>query len=153
MLKIRNVVSKDIDSFVQIYKEAYKGLEEYAYTRTKDIKWYFRWLMSRDKDGFFVAEVNGKPVGFVGCDTNWISIFEKDVVGEIHEIFVHPDWQGKGIGKTLLLKALSYIKSKNRKLAGLWVGIKNEKAKQFYRKMGFIEVGTWGKWLRMIKRL
>ena len=105
-LRIRNATNDDLDSFIQIYREAYRGLEEYAYTKTKDIRWYFRWLMNRDRDGFFVAEVDGKPVGFVGCDANWVSLFENDTVGEIHEIFVHPDWQRKGIGKILLLKAL-----------------------------------------------
>jgi len=152
-LRIRNATNDDLDSFVQIYKEAYRGLEEYAYTKTKDIRWYFRWLMNRDRDGFFVAEVDGKPVGFVGCDANWVSLFENDTVGEIHEIFVHPSWQRMGIGKILLLKALDYAKSKGRKLAGLWVGMTNERAKRFYKKMGFVETGSWGKWLRMIKTL
>ena len=152
-LRIRNVTNRDLDAFVRIYKDAYRGLEEYAYTRTKDIRWYFRWLMNRDCDGFFVAEVDGKPVGFVACDTNWLSFFENEEVGEIHEIFVHPNWQGKGIGTALLLKALKYAKERGRKVAALWVGIGNIKARKFYEKFGFQERGTWGRWLRMVKKL
>ncbi len=152
-LKIRNVTSDDLNAFVEIYKQAYKGLEEYAYTKTKDIKYYFRWLMNRDRDGFFVAEVGDKPVGFVACDANWISFFENEEVGEIHEIFVHPKWQGRGIGSELLLKALDYAKERGRKIAELWVGIGNVKAKRFYEKFGFRESGSWGRWLRMIKEI
>lgn len=152
-LKIRNVTSDDLNAFVEIYKQAYKGLEEYAYTKTKDIKSYFRWLMNRDKDGFFVAEVDGNPVGFVACDANWLSFFENEEVGEIHEIFVHPKWQGRGIGSALLLKALDYAKERGRTIAELWVGIRNVKAKKFYEKFGFRESGSWGRWLRMIKEI
>lgn len=152
-LRIRNVKNSDLDDFVRIYKEAYRGLEEYAYTRTKDIRWYFRWLMGRDCDGFFVAEVDGKTVGFVACDTNWLSFFENEEVGEIHEIFVHPNWQGKGIGTALLLKALEYTKKRGRKVVELWVGIDNIKARKFYEKFGFQKRETWGRWLRMIKVL
>jgi len=152
-LRIRNVTSDDLDAFVEIYKQAYKGLEEYAYTKTKDIKSYFRWLMNRDKDGFFVAEVDGKPVGFVACDANWHSFFENEEVGEIHEIFVHPKWQGKGIGSILLLRALDYAKERRRKIAELWVGVGNIKARRFYEKFGFEEKGSWGRWIRMMKRI
>ena len=150
-MEIRNVREDDRDSFVEIYKEAYRGLEEYAYTRTKDIKWYFRWLMNRDRDGFFVAEIEGVPVGFVACDSNWFSFFENEEVGEIHEIFVHPRWQGKGIGSALLLRALRYAKERGRRKVGLWVGIGNRRARRFYERFGFEERGVWGRWVRMVK--
>ena len=152
-LRIRNVVKDDQAEFVRIYKEAYRGLEEYAYTSTRDIKWYFRWLMARDKDGFFVAEVNGRPVGFVACDANWVSFFENTEIGEIHEIFVHPDWQGRGIGSKLLERAIEYARSRRRRLAGLWVGVGNVKAKKFYEKFGFREIGVWGRWIRMVREI
>ncbi len=152
-LRIRNVTLDDMDDFVEVYRLAYRGLEEYAYTKTRDIRSYFRWLMNRDEKGFFVAEVDGKPVGFVACDANWVSFFENEEVGEIHEIFVHPNWQGRGIGSTLLLRALDYARERGRRIAGLWVGVGNLKARRFYEKFGFEERGCWGKWLRMVKRL
>ncbi len=152
-LKIRNVTNDDLKSFVDIYRLAYRGLEEYAYTSTRDIKHYFRWLMNRDRDGFFVAEIDGKPVGFVACDTNWVSFYENEEMGEIHEIFVHPEWQGKGVGSALLSKALDYAKRRGRRMAGLWVGVGNVRAKKFYERFGFKEAGIWGRWLRMVREL
>ncbi|RLI76976.1 N-acetyltransferase [Archaeoglobales archaeon] len=149
---IRSVNRDDLDTFVNLYKISYQGLEDYAYTRNRDIKHYFRWLMSRDKDGFFIAEIE-MPVGFVACDTNWISFFDDTRVGEIHELFVHPEWRGRGIGKELLTTAIEYAKSKNRFLIELWVGETNELAKRFYQKNGFVEKGSWGKWIRMIKKV
>ncbi len=150
---IRRVSVEDLKAFVNVYKEAYRGLEEYAYIRSKDIKWYFRWLMNRDRDGFFAAVLNDNPVGFIASDTNWFSFFEGEEVGEIHEIVVHPRWQNRGIGSSLMIKALDYIRSRNRKVVELWVGIGNYKAIRFYERFGFVKRGCMGRWLRMIKKL
>jgi ribosomal protein S18 acetylase RimI-like enzyme len=151
-LKIRNAVRDDQKHFVEIYSKAYKGLEQYAYTTNREIKSYFRWLMGRDPNGVFVAEVD-KPVGFIACDANWYSSFENKVIGEIHEIFVHPEWQKRGIGEALVFRGLEYLKSKGRDTIGLWVGATNYKAKKFYEKFGFRESGSWGRWIRMILKL
>jgi len=153
-VKIRNVTGDDIRSFVQVYREAYAGLEEYAYRRNREIKNYFRWLIKRDADGLFLAETDEKEVvGFVACDANWFSPVEGGDAGEIHELFVKPEFQRRGVGRALLKTSLNYMKSKRKKYIGLWVGISNNKAIQFYRKMGFTEDGTWGKWLRMTLNL
>ncbi|MCS7122194.1 MAG: GNAT family N-acetyltransferase [Archaeoglobaceae archaeon] len=152
-MKIRRVKREDMEDFVEVYLKSYEGLEEYAYRTRKDVKWYFRWLFSRDKDGFIVAEVDSKIVGFVACDTNWFSIFEMEVVGEVHEIVVLPDYRFRGIGSRLLREALLYALQKERKLAELFVGKNNYVAKKFYRENGFEEVGEIGKWIRMIKKL
>lgn len=157
-ITIRKVNNNDSEAFVRIYKLAYQGLEEYAYTKNRDIKYYFRWLKRRDENGFLIAEsatkIHGnEPVGFVACDTNWISLFDDREVGEIHELFVHPNWRGMGIGKTLLKESIEYAKSKGKDLIELWVGVTNNIAKRFYEKNGFVEQGMWGKWIRMIKRI
>ena len=151
-MEIRRVSINDLDAFMGLYKLSYKGLEEYAYTKNRDIKHYFKWLMRRDEEGFFVAEI-GEPVGFIACDTNWISFFDDREVGEIHELFVHPEWRGKGIGKKLLEIGIDYAMTKGRNLIELWVGTTNDTAKKFYEKNGFIEKGSWGKWVRMVKKI
>ena len=150
---IRKVLRSDASSFVDVYEKSYRGLEEYAYTRRRDVRNYFKWLHSRDSEGFMVAEIGGTAVGFVACDANWISIFEGVRVGEIHELFVLPEWRLKGIGSALLQKALEYAVKRGRGLAELWVGRTNYRARKFYQRFGFVESGEWGKWIRMIKRL
>ncbi len=111
------------------------GLEEYAYTEENEIRRYFNWLLSRDKMGLFMVELN-EPVGFIACDTKWFSRFEGEVVGEIHELFIHPKNRCRGLGSMLINRAIEYAKSRGRKLMGLWVGVKNYYAKEFYRKRG-----------------
>ncbi len=152
-MEIRKADRNDIDDFVEVYMEAYKGLENYAYTRKRDVKNYFKWLLSRDKDGVMVVVIDGKAVGFVACDTNWFSVFERKKVGEIHELFVLPGYRGMGIGTKLLEKALEYAWERNRRVAELWVGRTNYRARKFYTSHGFDEAGEWGEWIRMRKEL
>lgn len=151
-MKVRQAVPNDIDDFIETYIRAYKEFKNYKYETRKEIKNYFKWLYKRDKEGFLVAEINGKPVGFAAGDTNWINLDGEKVL-EIHEIFVIPEFRGKGIGSSLLKEVLSYGIKKERKIAELWVGKTNYRAIEFYKKFGFKEGGEWGKWLRMIKSL
>ncbi|MEM2210278.1 MAG: GNAT family N-acetyltransferase [Nitrososphaerales archaeon] len=153
MMEIRNIKIDDINRFVKLYIESYKGLEEYAYTNEGDIKRYFNWLLSRDPYGFFIIEDINKPIGVVACDTNWFSQFDSILVGEIHEIFVYPSYRRRGIGRMLVDKAIEYAKDRGKEKVGLWVGVKNLSAKEFYKKLGFIETITLGKWIRMIKKI
>jgi ribosomal protein S18 acetylase RimI-like enzyme len=86
-------------------------------------------------------------------DTNWFSPFELEKVGEIHEVFVLPEYRNRGVGKMLMEKGLEYAVKKNRKVAELWVGSKNHSAKKFYKKLGFEEKNGFGKWIRMRKKI
>lgn len=149
-MNVRNVRASDSEVFVKLYAESYKGLEKYAYTREEDIREYFRWLLFRDPEGFLIIEID-EPVGFIACDANWFSHFEGEVLGEIHELFVHPKYRGHGIGSALLNRAIEYARRRARRLMGLWVGVENLHAKEFYRKRGFRETISIGKWIRMVR--
>lgn len=151
-IKIRKVSPEDKESFVEVYMRAYQSLSDYKYTSRSEVKNYFKWLYKRDKEGFFVAEKEGQPVGFIAVDGNWIDQ-EGEKVLEIHELFVLPEERRKGVGSMLLKKILEYGKEKGLKRVELWVGKTNHQAICFYKKFGFKEIGTWGKWLRMIKSL
>ena len=162
-LQIRNVHYNDLKEFVKAYRLSYKGLEEYAYTKNRQIKSYFKWMFSRDKDGFFVAEtknniegdqsLDSKAVGYIMVDTNWFSPFEMRRVGEIHELIVLPEFRKKGLGRMLISKAFDYMRQRGRRVAELWVGYRNYSAQKFYKKLGFEEKGSFGKWIRMTEEL
>lgn len=135
---------------VQVYREAYRGLELYAYSDPSDIKGYINWLYRTDPEGFIIALGEDGAIGFVACCRNW---WDKELgaIGEIHEIAVLPQHQGKGIGSTLLKEAISFL-GQLHEVFGLWVGEGNERAKAFYVKHGFEPIGRMGKWIRMISR-
>lgn len=147
--EIERAKEDQLDELARLYLEGYKGLEEYSYTHPDDVKAYMEWLWRRDPEGIFVAKANGKIVGFVAGDSNWFSKREHKKVGAIHEIVVHPDYRGMGIGQALMKRILEYFKEKGLHTAELWVGDENYKAIDFYRKLGFKEKGQYNYWVRM----
>jgi ribosomal protein S18 acetylase RimI-like enzyme len=60
----------------------------------------------------------------------------------IGNLAVHPDWQGRGIARALMMAALEAISERG----GLWVGLEvradNQIARQLYERLGFRDVGT-----------
>jgi len=180
-IHIRNATPEDCDEFVECYIKAYRGMEIYAYKSKREIKRYFRWLIKRDRQGVFSADIlinniennienikntNNiknyfdknhfdqiylKNAGFLACDSEWFSRYEEKIVCEIHEIFVNPEWRGIGIGSTLMNKTIEYASEKKRDILELWVGEKNYRAIAFYQKFGFEVKDRANHWLRMTK--
>ena len=144
---------EDLKDLGEIYLEGYRGLEEYSYTHPEDVKAYMEWIWRRDPEGIFVAEVEGKKVGFVAGDANWFSKRSSKKVGAVHEIVVLPEYRGMGIGKTLMDRVMTYFKEKGLDTVELWVGDENFRAIEFYRKLGFKESGRYNYWIRMVKEI
>ncbi len=152
-IEVRRADRDDLRAFVEVYTKAYRGLEEYAYTSRRRIKAYYRWLLSRDSEGVFAAVVGGRVVGFICCDSHWLSDYTEGEVGAIHELVVLPEYRRRGVAKRLMERALKYLKERGRSVAELWVGVENTSAQRFYQSLGFLPKDTVGKWLRMVKSL
>lgn len=69
----------------------------------------------------WVAEEGDDLAGFIGFRERWID-----------HLYVHPDWQGRGVGPQLLAKPLQY-----RQVRRLWTFQKNARARKFYEDRGF----------------
>ncbi len=152
---IRPVRRSELAQLIEVYRSGYEGLEEYAETTEEDIFDYLTWLYEGDPHGFFVAETtNGELIGFVSVHADWWDRRYQRRTAEIHELVVRKDYQGQGVGRELMLTALDYAYAQGCEYASLWVGEKNLKARDWYRRLGFEEAGKgWGVWVRMIKRL
>lgn len=149
---IRRVKPEELNKLISVYRSAYEGLEEYAYTSTGEIRSYMRWLYRGDPSGFFVAELNGEIVGFVAVHADW---WDKRIgrTAEIHEVVVHKRYQRMGIGKKLMQRAIEYAIERGCSWTSLWVGSGNTIAREWYLKLGFEEVSNGYYWVRMLKRL
>jgi [ribosomal protein S18]-alanine N-acetyltransferase len=64
-------------------------------------------------------------------------------VGECHllNLCVHPDWQGQGLGRRLLLRLFAIGKANNADTAFLEVRSSNRRAIALYESEGFSEIG------------
>ncbi|MBE7081622.1 MAG: GNAT family N-acetyltransferase [Clostridiales bacterium] len=60
---------------------------------------------------------------------------------EIERFYILSDFQGQGLGKFLMKKAIDIANEKNKKYVWLGVWEHNEKAKRFYKKEGFYKIG------------
>lgn len=133
-----------------VYQRAYKGLEKYAFKHKKSISGYLKWLRKRTPEGFIVARAGDRLVGFVVVDPSWLT-YDGQVVGEIHELAVDPEFQGQGLGKGLLLSGLELLRSRGTVQYELWVGEENYHAQSLYLHLGFEKKAKWYHWVRMIK--
>ncbi len=149
-LTIRPGTLEDIPALVDLLLAAYQGLEEYGEESPEEARHYLKWLRRTCKEGFLVAEAEGRVVGFVAACPDWKD-WELGRVLEIHEIAVAPAWQGKGVGRALLEEVFALGRSCGMGLAALWVGEKNHRARRWYTQLGFRELGQWGEWVRMIR--
>ena len=88
-----------------------------------------------------VAEDAGRIVGFV-------SLYEPESF--VHHLFVHPDAQGRGIGRALLAEAVRLAGGR----ASLKCQTRNSRSMAFYRNLGWTEDESGeshiGPWVRML---
>ena len=89
---------------------------------------------------FLVAAMEGTPVGFIHFTVRQ-TILHRSPSALIDELVVAEEYQGKGVGKQLLLAAIE----KCRQLGCCEVEVSTEKtnlkARRFYKKYGFEERG------------
>ena len=82
----------------------------------------------------WVCEINNTIIGFAIADL-------KD--DNIWALFLHPDYEKQGIGKTLHQMMLDWYFKQGKEKVWLSTGF-NTRAEAFYRKAGWKEVGTHG---------
>ena len=82
----------------------------------------------------WVAEVGGRPVGFVA-----VTVDEKDGTGEIYMVAVDPAHQRRGIGTALTDRALAHLRSSGCTLAVVATGGDpgHAPARRTYERAGF----------------
>ncbi len=86
-----------------------------------------------DNNFFFIYELDGKPVGYIGL---CVAADE----GYIYNVAVLPDHRGKGVGKSLV----SYVCERFSSLAFLTLEVRpsNTAAVALYSSLGFERVGV-----------
>ncbi|WP_309062554.1 mycothiol synthase [Streptomyces sp.] len=86
-----------------------------------------------DPEGFFLAEREGRIVGF-----HWTKVHEAEGLGEVYVLGVSPDAQGGGLGKSLTTIGLRHLAGKGLPTAMLYVDADNKAAVSVYERLGFV---------------
>ncbi len=93
-----------------------------------------RTLATLARDTVFVAELAGKPAGY-------IAIEESAAALRIEQLCVHPAHEQEGVGKQLLAWAEGYAISNGAERLEVVVERGNQRAESFYRGRGFVPAG------------
>jgi mycothiol synthase len=138
-------VGKDEDSWTALNARAFvRHPEQGAWTRADlDLREQEPWF---DPEGFFLAEREGKLIGF-----HWTKIHGQDgregghaheAMGEVYVVGVDPSERGTGLGRALTLLGLHYLRSRGLFQVMLYVDESNSAAIRLYESLGFTHWDT-----------
>jgi ribosomal protein S18 acetylase RimI-like enzyme len=87
-----------------------------------------------DPSGFLLLEIDGRLAA--SC---WTKVHElhPDRFGEIYVISVHPDFQGRHLGRVMVTQGLAVLRKKGVTNAVLFVDDSNTSARRLYESLGF----------------
>jgi ribosomal protein S18 acetylase RimI-like enzyme len=91
---------------------------------------------------FFIAELNGKAVGYAKLRENsTVDCLKNENSVELHRIYILERAKGKGVGGKLLNWCFETARAKGYETIWLGVWERNSAAIGFYEKIGFVKVG------------
>ena len=144
MISIRQATIQDKSSVIKLYREVARISQGIARTEAELTNQYVDdlfltvqmqglMLIAVDSDNQLVAEIHASNYG--------IRIF--DHILTALTIAVHPDYQGKGVGKTLFQTFLEKVQQSFPEISRIELESRasNQKSIGLYRKLGFVEEG------------
>jgi ribosomal protein S18 acetylase RimI-like enzyme len=99
--------------------------------------WSERWKWEKDTHRLTVAVRDGEVVGFT-----YVGPSETPGAVELYGIHVDPELVGAGVGRRLMINALTELAGLGGDRAVLWVLAGNEVARRFYERGGWIADGA-----------
>lgn len=143
---VRDAVAEDVSAIASLYLDsvmaAYSQIasDEYLSTRNLDgctSQWAHN--ISDDAVNVVVAEGEGNIKGLASFGP----ARDRDVeaAGELHAIYVSPDYWGRGIGRQLCEHAIHRLYQAGNSSVLLWVLSDNARAVRFYERSGFLHDG------------
>jgi GNAT superfamily N-acetyltransferase len=101
--------------------------------------WTERWSWERETHLLTVAERDGGLAGF-----SYVGPYEQDEpgLGELYAIHLDPPEVGRGVGRLLMIDALTTLRRGGWPRAALWVLAGNARARRFYERGGWAADGV-----------
>ena len=141
---VRMAKKEDIPAVVEIkiqgWQSAYNGIVDSEYLENLDCERDDRIVKMEadfDANGFIVAELDSKIVGFCRyVDNNSFSPEVEDADCELTALYVKPDLKYYGIGTKMFEYVMSEFRKQHKARMILWCLKDNEPSRRFYTKMG-----------------
>jgi len=143
---VRPYAPEDLPVIKEITVEAFQGVSideaiehEFGPINGRDWKWrkarHIDTDAARDPEGILVAEVDGRVVGYI---TTWQDT--EAGIGLIPNLAFVPEWRGKGLGRTLIRKALDRFRDAGLTHAKIETLAQNDVGHHLYTSIGFREI-------------
>ena len=147
---IRKANKTDLDNIMKMYKSCVTGMLENGIDQWDD-SYPNTEIISEDLNvgTYYVAEIDGTIIGGVNIDKNqddtYLALDWKDQSDSflvVHRLGVKEEFWNKKIGKDLMLFTEKLVIEKGLKSIRLDTYSGNTKAMEFYRSIGYSELGT-----------
>ncbi len=125
MIIIRKFKPQDFPWVIEIERKVFDEHDPYLYMQ----------FYETYPESFIVAEINGFVVGYV---TGFLA---KEGVGRVFSLAVHPSYQNRGVGGNLLKEIIWILQRFGVIEIILEVRSGNVKARRFYERHGFRQIG------------
>lgn len=127
-----------IDTFAHLYRP--EDLESFLAKFSLDA---WRAELADDRFLFQLAEADGQPIGFAKIGPPELPVDATDPWVELRQLYVMNEWRGAGAARELMDWVLAEAKSRGVNQLYLTVYTDNHRARRFYEKYGFEEVGPY----------
>jgi len=131
---------------VASWRHAYRGLLpddhlDKLSVEDREAMWLGAFADTDPKSGAFVAELDGRVVGFAAFGPSRDED-ATELTAEVPAIYLDPALVGSGIGRELFAEANAALREAGFTRATLWVLEANASARRFYEKAGWSWDGT-----------
>ena len=147
---IRKANKTDLDNIMKMYKSCVKGMLENGIDQWDD-NYPNTEIINEDLNvsTYYVVEIDGTIIGGVNIDRNQDDTYlaldwedQSDSFLVVHRLGVKEEFWNKKIGKYLMLFTENLVIEKGLKSIRLDTYSGNPKAMEFYRRLGYTELGT-----------
>lgn len=145
MMKIRKAAKKDLDTLVGLEHRLFKehmNAHQVEFRLKKDFwaihKKHLSAEIKRRKNVFFIAEMEGNPVGYIAGNIDEDPpVFMDRMKGRVTGFYVKEGLRRRGIGKALFAELKKWFKKRGIRSMRLFVAKSNSRAKRMYESLGF----------------
>lgn len=134
----RTFRSSFVDTFAHLYRP--EDLEAFLGKFTLDA-WQSE--LGDERFLFRLAEADGEPIGFVKLGPQELPVHADGSWIELRQLYVLNEWRGAGAARGLMDWALAEGKARGAAEMYLTVYTENWRARRFYERFGFVEVGPY----------
>jgi GNAT superfamily N-acetyltransferase len=143
-MDIRPATIKDLKAIQELNLLLFKK-EHREYDKLLDLNWtfgevgtkYFKELIEEEDSCVFVAEDDGKIIGYLaGSETEAEDYRKLPKVAELDNMLVLKENRGSGIGRKLYDAFIEWCKSRDVKIVRIQATAQNKDAIEYYHKMG-----------------